>query len=139
METVAKAFDAPVKVIWPRGDSFSLLGLGDIVIPGNFFLNFFYKKGVFIALMLRFDRYLAKKRGTTNQRLYFHVAFVSYIASLITTVLVLHVFKHGQPALLYIVPYLIISVLLIAFVKGDLGELLAYNEEQKNDEEKKSQ
>jgi minor histocompatibility antigen H13 len=127
MESVAKAFDAPVKVIWPRGDSFSLLGLGDIVIPG-----------VFIALMLRFDRYLAKKRGTTNQRLYFHVAFVSYIASLITTVLVLHVFKHGQPALLYIVPYLIISVLLIAMVKGDLGELLAYNEEQKSEEEKKA-
>lgn len=34
METVAKSFDAPIKVIWPKGKGFSLLGLGDIVIPG---------------------------------------------------------------------------------------------------------
>ena len=50
MVTVAKSFDAPIKVIWPKdifallaqgilkvpeGTQFSLLGLGDIVLPGN--------------------------------------------------------------------------------------------------------
>jgi minor histocompatibility antigen H13 len=49
MVTVAKSFDAPIKVIWPKdifallphgllkvpeGTQFSLLGLGDIVLPG---------------------------------------------------------------------------------------------------------
>jgi len=51
MVTVAKSFDAPIKVVWPKniweliekgfglwgetkGISFTMLGLGDIVIPG---------------------------------------------------------------------------------------------------------
>lgn len=39
MVTVAKSFDAPVKLLWPKAlfdehTHFSMLGLGDIVIPG---------------------------------------------------------------------------------------------------------
>ena len=39
MVTVAKSFDAPIKVLFPRNIlaekfQFALLGLGDIVIPG---------------------------------------------------------------------------------------------------------
>lgn len=39
MVTVAKAFDAPVKLLFPRDifaqeSQYSMLGLGDIVIPG---------------------------------------------------------------------------------------------------------
>lgn len=49
MLTVAKSIDAPIKLLFPRNWSadppeFSLLGLGDIVLPG-----------VFIAMCLRFD------------------------------------------------------------------------------------
>ena len=49
MLTVAKSIDAPIKLLFPKDWStvppqFSLLGLGDIVLPG-----------VFIALCLRFD------------------------------------------------------------------------------------
>jgi minor histocompatibility antigen H13 len=40
MVTVAKAFNAPVKLLFPKDLfaaelQFSMLGLGDIVIPGN--------------------------------------------------------------------------------------------------------
>lgn len=47
MVSVAKNFDGPIKVIWPRDivsylldntfkeHGFTMLGLGDIVIPGN--------------------------------------------------------------------------------------------------------
>ena len=44
MVTVAKSFDAPIKVVWPKqwfglqpdqAIQFTMLGLGDIVIPGN--------------------------------------------------------------------------------------------------------
>lgn len=40
MVTVAKSFDAPVKLLWPKALfaeqlHFSMLGLGDIVIPGK--------------------------------------------------------------------------------------------------------
>lgn len=49
MMTVAKGIDAPIKLQFPKDysgekPSYSILGLGDIVIPG-----------VFIALCLRFD------------------------------------------------------------------------------------
>ncbi|KNC69444.1 hypothetical protein SARC_18048, partial [Sphaeroforma arctica JP610] len=50
---VAKSFEAPIKVLFPKdllengwvANQCALLGLGDIVIPG-----------IFIALLLRFDR-----------------------------------------------------------------------------------
>ena len=48
MVSVARSFDAPIKLLFPRVDpltlkpEFSMLGLGDIVIPG-----------VFVALALR--------------------------------------------------------------------------------------
>jgi len=118
MVTVAKSFDAPIKVIWPKASGFSLLGLGDIVIPG-----------IFIALMLRFDAYLAKKRGTENKKIYFHVVFASYVVGLVSTILVLHIFKAGQPALLYIVPCVLGSVLLTAIFRGEVKDLLAYKDE----------
>jgi len=49
MVTVAKSFDAPVKLLFPKNIfaeqlQFSMLGLGDIVLPG-----------VLIAFLLRFD------------------------------------------------------------------------------------
>lgn len=49
MLTVAKSIDAPIKLLFPKNwattpPEFSLLGLGDIVLPG-----------VFIGLCLRYD------------------------------------------------------------------------------------
>jgi minor histocompatibility antigen H13 len=44
MVTVAKSFDAPIKVVWPKqwfglqpddALQFTMLGLGDIVVPGK--------------------------------------------------------------------------------------------------------
>ncbi|TYZ62451.1 hypothetical protein PybrP1_005572 [[Pythium] brassicae (nom. inval.)] len=55
MVTVATSFDAPIKLIFPRAFAtatekakYSILGLGDIVIPG-----------IFIALLLRYDAHRA--------------------------------------------------------------------------------
>lgn len=132
MITVAKSFDAPIKVIWPRGASYSLLGLGDIVIPG-----------VFIALMLRFDAELHRQRLLKNrkegepeppvgqmppQKPYFHSCLVGYVLGLTATMVVLHVFQHGQPALLYLVPGCIGSVLFTAVRRGELSQLFAYHD-----------
>lgn len=47
MVTVAKSFDAPIKLLFPYNweeNKKSMLGLGDIVIPG-----------VFVALALKYD------------------------------------------------------------------------------------
>ncbi|KAL9650633.1 hypothetical protein ABK040_016350 [Willaertia magna] len=133
MITVAKKFDAPIKVLWPKGNGFSLLGLGDIVIPG-----------IFVALMLRFDYYLYKKKKEENalnentnvkksirfDKSYFWSTFISYVIGLVLTVTVLHIFRHGQPALLYIVPCVLIGSLGCAVVKGDASKLFGYHDNQ---------
>ena len=125
MVTVAKSFDAPIKVLFPQdllvrgilAKNFSMLGLGDIVIPG-----------IFIALLLRFD--LSLKR---NRKTYFYSTFIAYFIGLVTTIVVMVVFQHPQPALLYLVPACIITPVGLAFLKGDLDKMFAYSDE-KSDE-----
>jgi len=144
MVTVAKNFDAPIKMLFPRnifawikagvlttkGIEFSMLGLGDIAIPG-----------VYVALCARFDHYLAvqKNGGKPIKKFpmpYFTSCFVSYILGLVTTMGVMHFFKHAQPALLYLSPACIISSLLCAVIRGDLKAFFEYNDE--SEEEKKA-
>merc|ERR1711865_909837 len=110
MVAVAKGLNAPVKIMFPKalGVSpipFSMLGLGDIVIPG-----------IFVALMLRFDH----KQGFTSTP-YFYSNFVAYVLGLVTTVGVMHFFDAAQPALLYLVT---------AVYRGELQLLLNYSEEK---------
>jgi len=94
---VATSFEAPIKIVYPKDGlmnmkDFTMLGLGDIVIPG-----------VFISLALRFDYARALKRptwllkispkdtkvvvpepGDKYPRPYFHAVLASYIAGLVT-------------------------------------------------------
>jgi len=129
MVTVAKSFDAPVKLLFPKhlfatDLQFSMLGLGDIVIPG-----------IFIALLLRFDAKRAKNKQDFPKT-YFYTCYTSYFLGLLSTILVMHVFQAAQPALLYLVPACIGSSSLLAVLRGELSELLVYTEES---EDKKKQ
>lgn len=156
MQTVATKFDAPVKIVCPKifsNAGVSLIGLGDIVIPG-----------IFIAFVLRFDKYLGdiyatlKKNKNSNgpfsdkdkesvlkikrtelvpgknKKLYFHVVFVAYILALITTVAVMLISKHGQPALLYLVPACLGSVLGMSIFRGEIGILFKYKDSEEEEE-----
>uniref|UniRef100_A0A8C6PYF7 Histocompatibility (minor) 13 n=1 Tax=Nothobranchius furzeri TaxID=105023 RepID=A0A8C6PYF7_NOTFU len=115
MVTVAKSFEAPIKLVFPQdllekglgASNFAMLGLGDIVIPG-----------IFIALLLRFDVSLKK-----NSRTYFYSSFLAYIFGLGLTIFVMHTFKHAQPALLYLVPACVGFPVLVALLKGELMEM----------------
>lgn len=146
MLTVAKSIDAPIKLLFPKNWSttppeFSLLGLGDIVLPG-----------VFIGLCLRYDilkncdlakaqelydqgkaesflEIMKKARGSAPKP-YFFGAMIGYMVAIVVTVIVMIVFDHGQPALLYLVPGVLISVLINAFRLGDLQKLWEFNEEK---------
>ncbi|KAJ3040822.1 hypothetical protein HDV00_010437 [Rhizophlyctis rosea] len=154
MVTVAKSFEAPVKVVWPKdiwqlvesglfksteGVQFTMLGLGDIVIPG-----------IFVALCLQFDhhRYLTSAAGKKNKHTYsfpkpyFHACFVAYILGLVTTVVVMHTFQAAQPALLYLSPACIFSALITAAARGEIKELFAFSpaessKKDKNDKKEK--
>ncbi|KAI1291097.1 Minor histocompatibility antigen H13 [Halotydeus destructor] len=128
MVTVAKSFEAPIKLVFPQdllenglsATNFAMLGLGDIVIPG-----------IFIALLLRYDKSL--KRGSYT---YFNTAFIAYILGLVMTIVVMSYFKHAQPALLYLVPACIGLPLLVAAVKGDLKSMFSYEDHPEVKDEK---
>jgi minor histocompatibility antigen H13 len=136
MVTVAKKLDGPIKLLFPRSmavsettgylKDLSLLGLGDIVIPG-----------FFLAILLRFD---AHKAGVNHAHAsfakpYFHSALFAYVLGLCTTLFVMVYFNAAQPALLYLVPACLGSSLLCAVVKGELKELFAYSEEEDEEDE----
>jgi minor histocompatibility antigen H13 len=123
MVSVAKAFDAPVKLLFPKSFAdevlqFSMLGLGDIVIPG-----------VFLAFLLRFDVFRAANQSTFSPT-YFKFTFFAYFLGLVTTIFVMHVFKAAQPALLYLVPYCVLGSFGLAMFRGEIKELLHYSEEK---------
>jgi|EP00937_MAST-01D_sp_MAST-1D-sp2_P000238 minor histocompatibility antigen H13 len=135
MVTVARSFEAPIKLLFLRAFAtdeekaqFSLLGLGDIVIPG-----------IFVALLLRFDAHRAQAASVDARfdKTYFHTTMFGYIAGLITTVVVMFLFESAQPALLYLVPSCLGSSLVVAFKRGEFAELLAYSEEGEPEDEKK--
>lgn len=194
MVAVATQVDAPLKLTYETSDGrSSLLGLGDIVIPG-----------IFICLALRFDlwRHYNRKvtrveedlktvskeekegdpsagnttageittvktayrtvkapfvdpRGqwgnflwTTSPRdlifgkpavkalsdadfpkTYFRVTIFGYLIGMLATLVVLVIFKHGQPALLYLVPGVAGSAWLTGLIKGDLKDMWEYTED----------
>ncbi|KRX80678.1 Intramembrane protease 2 [Trichinella sp. T6] len=123
MVTVASNIDAPVLLKFPRnllqisdplsnaGTKFAILGLGDIIVPG-----------IFIALLLRFGESRQKRR-------YFYSAVFAYAAGLFITTWVMHVFKAGQPALLYLVPLCVGIPTLVALISGELHDMITYNED----------
>lgn len=89
---VATNFEAPIKIVYPKDVfaskfEFTMLGLGDIVIPG-----------IFVALALRFDYYQAVEKALRSARgmqavptpdeqypkPYFKVVLMNYILGLAT-------------------------------------------------------
>jgi minor histocompatibility antigen H13 len=69
-------------------------------------------------------------RASTVKRTFFNGALVGYMVAIIATVIVMLVFDHGQPALLYLVPGVLLSVLINAFRKNNFRELWDFNEEK---------
>lgn len=183
MVTVAKNLDVPIKLLIPRDADkdgvaqFSMLGLGDVVLPG-----------MMIALALRFDLYLHYLRlqktvvtvkdgsdetlteiikapyaspskhwanqfwtqswvGSRNpvvpataalgtfKKTYFWTSVMGYIVGMITTLFVMITWQHPQPALLYLVPGVLISLWGMAAIKGDIKVMYEYTEAEEESPE----
>ena len=122
MVSVAKNFDAPIKLLFPKSleqTEFSMLGLGDIVIPG-----------IMVAILLRYD--LANNNGKVK---YFTSGFVGYVIGIASTIVVMNVFKAAQPALLYIVPSVLLATFGHAWKEGELDKVLYWSEEVDEEDE----
>ncbi|RAL48938.1 hypothetical protein DM860_001258 [Cuscuta australis] len=88
---------------------YSVIGFGDIILPG-----------LLVAFSLRYD-WLSKKSLRTG---YFLWAMMAYGLGLLVTYLALNLMDgHGQPALLYIVPFTLGTFLTLGKKRGDLKHL----------------
>ncbi|KAJ1646484.1 hypothetical protein LPJ64_002033 [Coemansia asiatica] len=146
MVSVATKSEVPIKVVFPKAlfpadgaFKMTMLGLGDIIVPG-----------VFLSLCLRFDRHqflsglgyakdkplpaalAGRRRNFAFPTPYFNAGMAAYVAGLATTIAVMHVFKAAQPALLYLSPACILSVVGTALARGELSQVLGYTEEKDN-------
>ncbi|KAF7315733.1 Sec7-like domain belongs to guanine nucleotide exchange factors [Mycena indigotica] len=129
MVKVATSVDVPIKLLWPKSvkfgidRGFTMLGLGDIVVPG-----------VFVALALRYDHFRAGAPTHTQfGRPYFHATLAAYILGLLTTMAVMHVFQSPQPALLYLSPACIGAFFVVSASRGQLKTAWAWNDDDEED------
>eukprot|EP00397_Hematodinium_sp_SG-2012_P039644 GEMP01043316.1.p1 GENE.GEMP01043316.1~~GEMP01043316.1.p1 ORF type:complete len:261 (+),score=27.74 GEMP01043316.1:392-1174(+) len=138
MLSVAKQFEGPVKLILPTSfDPFrqSILGLGDIVLPG-----------VFVALCLRFDHHLwtlkkkskhkedgtecSVKYGTCFDKPYFKASMLAYLLGLLSCGLTATIFRKPLPALMFICPLLALCQLIMAWRRGELTDMWRFDEDK---------
>jgi len=131
MVSVATGVEAPIKLMFPRELGgcgtlkHSMLGLGDIVVPG-----------IFIAFLAKFD---AVKMGekAASSFVYLNSVMVAYVLSLVTTLGVMLLFNAAQPALLYIVPYVLLTTIAVAVSRGELSALWKFEIPDESEPEKK--
>lgn len=85
---------------------FSLLGFGDILVPG-----------LLVAYCHGFDLL------TTRSRLYFFTGTMFYGVGLVLTFIALYLMRTPQPALLYLVPATLLPTICIAWCRGQLADI----------------
>ncbi|XP_075547654.1 signal peptide peptidase-like 2B [Dermacentor variabilis] len=87
-------------------NSYSLLGFGDILVPG-----------LLLAFLRGFD--LSNVGGC----MYFPVALIFYGLGLLATFASLYLMRLAQPALMFLVPFTVLPTLLIARLRGEFDDI----------------
>jgi minor histocompatibility antigen H13 len=164
MITVATQLDVPIKLVFPGPKRGGMLGLGDIVLPGiimalalRFDLYLYYmrkqspgatsKPSYITATGQWGERFWTRSisitslppslAGTTFPKIYFYASLIGYVLGMLTTLAVLTIFNHAQPALLYLVPGVLGSLWGTALVRGELQLMWDYTEAGEVEEAKK--
>lgn len=190
MVTVAKNLDIPIKLLFPRppipGDTttkrqYSMLGLGDIVLPGivmglalrfDLYLHYFYKQkaGSSAKLTTNIDSpkespitkplYVSPSKNWSNHfwttsrfgfalpesfkvpnagqfsKIYFNASLVGYISGMVATLAAMQISDHPQPALLYLVPGVLIALWSTALVRREARLMWIFTEEEEVEDDK---
>ncbi|KAI1806872.1 signal peptide peptidase-domain-containing protein [Daldinia bambusicola] len=180
MVTVATKLDVPIKLVFDGPVRASMLGLGDIVLPGIFvglclrfdLYMYYYRQQKFVPVELkskdessgkvvtntetqrmvvkpdyispqgqwgdwfwstRFGKLSANAtptlKATTFPKPYFYASLVGYLLAMVATLVMLIVYRHAQPALLYLVPGVIFATWTTGLFRGELREMWGYTED----------
>jgi|SaaInlV_165m_DNA_2_1040747.scaffolds.fasta_scaffold12209_1 hypothetical protein len=109
MVKVATNIDAPIIIRYANNDTERgeiIIGLGDIILPA-----------LFLKMLLTVCNY-------DCNNIYYIVSTCFYLVGLTGALTASIVFKQGQPALLYIVPSIIIPVITLALARNEFNMLL---------------
>jgi len=112
--------EAPIQLMFPRSLQgcgivhYHMLRLCDIVVPA-FFLSF----------LAKWD---AMRMGEQKSAsfVYLNTTMIAYVLSFVTSVSITLFFDAAQPALLYIIPFVLITSLAVALMRGECWELLSF-------------
>ena len=108
----------PMKFLFPSlfvEGQMHMLGLGDVVIPG-----------VVLAMLDRWDAVVVSRRlgGQGQRRLtYYALSLAAYAVGLCTAFYCAVAYQAAQPALLYLVPAVLLPTAMLALRRGELGVL----------------
>ncbi|XP_061602458.1 signal peptide peptidase-like 2A isoform X2 [Cololabis saira] len=91
------------------GMQFSILGFGDIIVPG-----------LLVAYCSRFDVWT-----NSSKKIYFVSCCIAYVLGMILTFAVMLLSGMGQPALLYLVPFTLITSAVVAACRGEMKQFWA--------------
>ncbi|ELR23636.1 signal peptide peptidase, partial [Acanthamoeba castellanii str. Neff] len=99
----------PIILIIPRMflKGYSLLGMGDIILPG-----------LYLAFLYRFD-YSRHQWTSWAFTGYFRVGLISYALGFVWTYVMLILLQIAQPALLYLVPSIMVPTVVMALIKKE--------------------
>jgi minor histocompatibility antigen H13 len=68
--------------------------------------------------------------GNMAPKYYYLSVVIGYLVAIITTVVIMFIFNHGQPALLYLVPGCIFSVIITALIRGEFKQVMEFVEDK---------
>ncbi|CAL1530178.1 unnamed protein product [Lymnaea stagnalis] len=109
-ESLPMVFLVPIlsnaPIIKCRERSYSLLGFGDVIIPG---------------LLIAYNAIFDVKTGT--RMVYFICSSVGYLFGMIICMISLIYMNSGQPALLYLVPCTLLTTIVVALMRKELRKL----------------
>nr|XP_046235378.1 signal peptide peptidase-like 2A isoform X2 [Scatophagus argus] len=91
------------------GMQFSILGYGDIIVPG-----------LLVAYCSRFDVWI-----NSSKKIYFVSCCIAYLLGMIVTFAVMLLSGMGQPALLYLVPFTLITSAVVAGCRREMRQFWA--------------
>jgi len=74
-------------------------------------------------------------QGSDFEKPYFWASLIGYVVGMVTTISVMHIFHHAQPALLYLVPSVLASLWGTAIFRGELKWFLEWAEVEDSEDE----
>ncbi|KAI7968674.1 hypothetical protein EIK77_005690 [Talaromyces pinophilus] len=150
----------------PNEISLAMLGLGDIVVPGmmiglalrfDLFLYYKYKsimlskkessaEGAEKAVYQRATGGWGERFWTSSNaskllsfpKPYFYASIVGYISGMVATLIAMQFSQHAQPALLYLVPGVLISLWSTAYFRKELNSMWSFSDMMADEESKEN-